>query len=802
MHKRSILFVLLLHTMHTLFAQEKVPGISDIAQPNAKGRQQVDQWTSRAWYFVEKAEARKKDLDSAFALAQKAITLSKSLHYVKGFNEAMYAAGKAKMEGGETAFAYQSMALLEDTTKAFMLTDLHRYFLDGVFLPKNLDSAVAAVNTALAIARRKKDFTLELKIHQIALGDLLKHGYTARIEEHKNRALLLKDKVSPDDMVFYYYYISNYAYRAHDNTRSLQFALDGIALSESTNKHMIERLYGMLGLAYSGLNQYQKSIEANQKAVDLHLKNRDIRNAWILAEYVIHNMCHLHIEEEAMQYLQMTKTKLGFSRLKDSIIYYRSVAFIHDHAERPDLAHVAWLTVAKLSDKNEAEDLVTYSHLAGYYFDVNKYDSARIYMNRILSSKNMTVQQSLTTHLRLFRMDTTEGNYRSAVQNLLRHRKIQDSIKKNEQKSEMQELLVQYEAQKKDKDLQLQRQSIELLTQRNALKEKDLEQAELNFLHETAIREANLKLAQADAAEKSRNLQIQQASITLLQQDTSLKQGAIDKASFTRDMLMIGSALLVIILFLVLNRYMLKRKNAAQLAERNEKLEQLVHEKELLVKEVHHRVKNNLHTILSLLESQAVFLQDDALAAIQKSQSRIYAMSLIHQKLYKQDNITSVNMEEYFVELLMHLEQSFEENRRVIFRKNIEPIQLDVSQAIPLGLILNEAISNAIKYAFQENELKVIHVSLTQSHSGDICLMVRDNGIGFPENWEKVLHQSLGIKLIRGLSQDIQGDCSIYNDNGAIVTIRFRKTDFMEMPIETKSKENHFTNTLAKTEFA
>ena len=794
MSKRSILFALLLHTTQTLFAQEKVPVINDTAQQNARGRQQVDQLTTRAWQFVDKAEAKKKDLDSAFALAQKAISLSQSLHYVKGFNEAVYAAGKAKMEGGETGFAYQSMVLLEDTTKAFLLTDLHRYFLDGVFLPKNLDSAVASINTALAIARRKKDFTLELKIHQIALGDLVKHGHLARIEEHKSRALLLKDKVKPEDMVFYYYYVSNYAYRANDNTRSLQFVLDGIALSESTNKHMIERLYGMLGLAYSGLNQYQKSVEANQKAVDLHLKKRDIRNAWILAEYVIHNMCHLHIEDEAMQYLEMTKTKLGFSRLKDSIIYYRSVAFIHDHAKRPDLAHIAWLMVTKLSEKNEVEDLVTYSHLAGYYFDVHKYDSARVYMNRILSSKNMTVQQSLTTHLRLFRIDTTEGNFQSAVQHLVRYRKIQDSTKKNEQKSEMQELLVQYEAQKKDKDLQLQRQSIELLTQKNALREKDHEQAELNFIHETAIREANLKLAQADAAEKSRNLQIQQASITLLQQDKSLKQGAINKASFTRDMLIVGSALLVIILLLVLNRYMLKRKNAAQLAERNEKLEQLVREKELLIKEVHHRVKNNLHTILSLLESQAVFLRDDALAAIQKSQSRVYAMSLIHQKLYKQENITSVNMEEYFIELLMHLEQSFEGSRPVIFRKTIEPIQLDVRQAIPLGLILNEAISNAIKYAFPENELRVIYVSLTQSHASDICLMVRDNGIGFPENCEKLLNQSLGIKLIRGLSQDIQGECSLYNDNGAIVTIRFRKTDFTEMLIDTKSMENHIAD--------
>jgi two-component sensor histidine kinase len=787
MKKRSLLIILLLHAVFGIIAQDSNPAGSNEVRTTSRDQQQVDQWIRRSWNFIDKSGAKKKDLDSAFVLAQKAIVLSKSIHYIKGFNQSTLAAGVAKMEDGETAFAHRSFSSLNDTTQVFMMTYLQKYFLDGESLRKNFDSAAASINTAISVARRKKNYSLELRTYKIALGEILKYGHEKQIEEYKNKALSLKARVTPEDMIIYYYHVSNYAHRAANDTRSLEFALAGIALSESTNRHMIDRLYGMLGIAYSGSKQFRNSVEACKKAIDLGIKKGDTGNAWIMSEYMVHDMSHLHAEDEALQYLEEAKTRIGFSRLKDSIIYYRSIAFVQNHAKRFEEANRAYLAMTRLSETNELDDPITYNHIGKYYFDTKKYDSSRIYVERTLAVKNITIGQSLGAYSMLFRLDTIGGNHRSAVYNLIRMRKLQDSAKKNEHKSEMQELLVQYEAQKKDKDLQLQQQSIELLTHKNALREKDLEQTQLNFAHETAIRETNLKLAQADAAEKSKNIQIQRANITLLEQDTFLKQAAINRTSFTRDMFIAGAILLLIILTLVFNRYMLKRRNAAQLAERNQKLEQLVHEKELLVKEVHHRVKNNLHTILSLLESQAVFLHDDALAAVQKSQSRVYAMSLIHQKLYKQNNATSVNMEEYLLELLTHLENSFEESRPIVFRKNIEAIQLDISQAIPLGLILNEAISNAIKYAFPGKQSRLIQVSFTQAGSSEICLMVHDNGIGLPADWENKLNQSLGIKLIRGLSQDIHGECLIYNENGTTVAIRFRKTDFTEMHTEVKS---------------
>ncbi len=165
---------------------------------------------------------------------------------------------------------------------------------------------------------------------------------------------------------------------------------------------------------------------------------------------------------------------------------------------------------------------------------------------------------------------------------------------------------------------------------------------------------------------------------------------------------------------LLYKQYRQKQKSAALIAEtnkvisqknqaitqKNEALEQLVTEKEWLLKEVHHRVKNNLHTVICLLESQAAYLESDARQANEVSQQRIYTMSLIHQKIYQSEDIKSIDMSVYLPEFIQYLDDSFGNNLRIHFEVDIDPVQLDISQAVPVALIINEAVTNSIKYAF------------------------------------------------------------------------------------------------------
>ncbi|WP_431215901.1 sensor histidine kinase [Puia sp. P3] len=196
-------------------------------------------------------------------------------------------------------------------------------------------------------------------------------------------------------------------------------------------------------------------------------------------------------------------------------------------------------------------------------------------------------------------------------------------------------------------------------------------------------------------------------NIKILQQQSALQDSRNRQNLFARNVLIGGAALLLIVLLLLYNRFRLKQRNNLQLqaqkgeiTHKNAVLQHLVEEKEWLLKEVHHRVKNNLHSIICLLESQARHLQNDALKAIEISQHRIYAMSLIHQKLYQSSDLKAIDMAAYLSDFTRYLQDSFDNTGQINFSLDVQPVRLDVAQAVPLALIVNEAVTNSIKYAF------------------------------------------------------------------------------------------------------
>ncbi|HEV7736396.1 MAG TPA: sensor histidine kinase, partial [Chlamydiales bacterium] len=193
-----------------------------------------------------------------------------------------------------------------------------------------------------------------------------------------------------------------------------------------------------------------------------------------------------------------------------------------------------------------------------------------------------------------------------------------------------------------------------------------------------------------------------------------------------------------------------------------------------LLKEIHHRVKNNLQIVMSLLNSQSAYIDNEpALTAIHDSQHRVHAMSLIHQKLYSTENASSIDMSLYIRELTSYLGDSFNTGQRIRFEFAIEPMKMDVSQAVPLGLILNEAITNSIKYAFPDGRSGVITISLSHSDPNHCLLIISDNGIGIPTGLDNKKNGSLGMSLIAGLSEDLEGNFSIEARNGTTIKIVF-----------------------------
>ncbi|MGQ4650070.1 two-component regulator propeller domain-containing protein [Lyngbya aestuarii] len=199
-------------------------------------------------------------------------------------------------------------------------------------------------------------------------------------------------------------------------------------------------------------------------------------------------------------------------------------------------------------------------------------------------------------------------------------------------------------------------------------------------------------------------------------------------------------------------------------------------EKEILLQEVHHRVKNNLQIICSLLDLQSYKLNDQGtIAVFRESYNRVQSMALIHEKLYQSTSLEKIDLAEYVETLTDYLRQCYGTRSECITVKvNVEPIFLNLTSAIPLGLIINELVSNALKYAFPAQKNGLIEVNLKSEREQKFILNIQDNGIGLPENvdWRKNT-TTLGLQLVQVLTEQLDGEITLDQSQGTNFQIKF-----------------------------
>lgn len=198
-------------------------------------------------------------------------------------------------------------------------------------------------------------------------------------------------------------------------------------------------------------------------------------------------------------------------------------------------------------------------------------------------------------------------------------------------------------------------------------------------------------------------------------------------------------------------------------------------DKEVLLKEIHHRVKNNMQIISSLLGlASGTIKEKKYIELFRDSQNRINSMSLIHEKLYRSENLTKIDFNEYIRDLANVLFQSRGVTGKIELTLNIEKISIGIDHAIPCGLIINELITNSIKYAFPDDRKGEIKVSLRLNDENMIELVVSDNGVGIPEDVDFRNSESLGLRLVTKLAEDqLHGKIDIDRSNGTEFKIKF-----------------------------
>ena len=197
-------------------------------------------------------------------------------------------------------------------------------------------------------------------------------------------------------------------------------------------------------------------------------------------------------------------------------------------------------------------------------------------------------------------------------------------------------------------------------------------------------------------------------------------------------------------------------------------------EKEVLLREIHHRVKNNLAVISALLNLQSQFGTDDVKDMFESVQDRIRAMAIAHEKLYQTENLAALNVDEYTKTLLEQLFGYYSDlAARVTLRTEIERISLGIDTAIPFGMITTELVSNCLKHAYPEGRNGEVAVSVRAVGKQEYELIVSDNGVGIPEDADRKSTKSFGLELVGALVDQLNGRIEICKANGTDVRIRF-----------------------------
>lgn len=256
----------------------------------------------------------------------------------------------------------------------------------------------------------------------------------------------------------------------------------------------------------------------------------------------------------------------------------------------------------------------------------------------------------------------------------------------------------------------------------------------------------------------------------------------MERALLIRNSLLIGGLFLILII-IVITYQLVKAKSQKKLLElknkkiktRNSIISKSLTEKDLLVKEVHHRVKNNLQIVSSLLKLQTLKTTNkDIQTSLNEAQERINSMAILHQLLYKNNQMTRLSFKEYLNNLVSQISSSFKSaQKKITVNIQLIELELDIDTAIPLGLITNEIMSNSFKHAFNGKD-GVIDIVLKKLENDTYSLKISDNGIGIPANFDIENIESLGLDIVSILSEQINAELRIFNQNGAHFEIVFK----------------------------
>lgn len=655
----------------------------------------------------------------------------------------------------------------EDTAKVKALARLAYEFENS-----NPDTAIYFANAAIALAT-KLDYQMGIaRAHFYKGSALINLAEFDNALKELNAALLIFDRLLHSASLGTKAIILDYKMRVYTEIGNAEYMMGNFSEAmtsfstclkiseESGDKSSVADAYNNLGIIYAEQGNYPEALKAQLNALKFREAGNDREKMAAsynnigsiydgmnnLTEALKNHIASLEIKKEL-------NDKQGISQSYNNIgnIYaslrnfpealknnYASLAISKERGDKTGMAS-AYTSIALVNQKqgNLSEALENYfnalkiseevgdkENLADVYTEIGKIYGmqkknidALLYLKKglALSYEIGSPEHLYKTYSGLTSLDSAMGNYKDALNHYKLSITYRDSLFNEENTKKIVQSQMEYEFDKKE------------------AKEK-------------AIQEKKDALAASEVK----------------------RQRTIRNSTF--------AGLAFLLLFSIVVYY---QRN--KISWEKKRSDQLVVDKEMLIKEIHHRVKNNLQVISSLLELQSETIEDDkAKAAVMEGQSRVQSIALIHHKLYRADEMASVEFKSFVTDLYTQVESVFKKpNTEVEFKIIADETNISIDAAVPLGLIINELLTNTFKYAMGQNRKNIISIALGEGEresegvSKNFKLVYRDNGPGLPVGYDLENSISFGMKVIRLLTEQLGGNLIFYNDNGSVFEIPF-----------------------------
>jgi two-component sensor histidine kinase len=582
------------------------------------------------------------------------------------------------------------------------------------------------------------------------LGDLyMLQGSNVQAMLELRKALNLYRSIHFPQLQGVYDLLGNVSSEMGNYRDGLKYGLLAVQTAESLQDTTLQlcTIYNRLSITYFYLKQYQKVLEYLNKAMMVAQQYNDQESINFLTSNIANVLFKLDQPGAALRLVQGTVKRYPPQNSRDSMWVAVDLLLCYTQLKQYVPAQQycnQLLSFASGLGKQDIDRKWIYNAIIPFFIANRQHGQARKYLAEYKSfcTDIKYLKAASDVQLYWFRLDSVQAHFRSAIGHYQQYKRLEDSLLNEAKNGQMADLDVLYETEKKEQDLKLKEQSIKTLSREKQLQAKQLEQDRL-----------------------------------------------------WRNGLATGAGLLLLLVGVIYNHYRLKQRSNRQLQAKQVEVEaknlllqgllgdkeELVEQKEWLLKEVHHRVRNNLQIIISLLQAQGRYLSDEAaLNAINQSKHRMRAMALIHQKLYHSDTLSTIDVPEYLQEVVEQLAESYDAGKRISFQYELAPLKLDVVQAVPLGLILNEAVTNTLRYAFPEGKTGKLRLSLRHMEEQRYELVLEDDGVGLPPGLSLERSHSMGAKIMRGLSKQLEGSLKVESQSGVKVTVTFQVSPILD----------------------